>query len=345
MKYRHLGNSGLLVSRACLGTMTFGQEGWGCDRQTAFKIVNRFIDVGGNFIDTADVYVAGASERILGEALREHKRDDIVLASKCYFRTDAKPNAKGLSRKHMIDACEASLKRLGVEYLDLYQLHGPDPCTPIAETLRSMDDLVRRGLVRYVGLSNFYAWQLTKANMTAATMGLETFCSGQYLYNLLRRDIEREILPACADQGLGVMCWGPLASGMLTGKYAGADKPAPGTRVDHRSAIDVPRFWNEDSFRIINEVSAVGGELDRTPAQVALAWLLHDPRVTCVILGATKLEQLESNLEVGDWDLPDEAHERLSSVVPFAGGYPQEWIDLTYPNTFNDAEFRPGGQG
>ena len=341
MKYRYLGNSGLLVSRVCLGTMTFGQDGWGCDADTSCRMLDAFVDAGGNFIDTADLYAGGISEEILGQALKNHNRDDLVIATKCYFRSGAKPNEKGLSRKHMIDACTASLRRIGTDYADLYQLHGPDPYTPMEESLRTLDDLMRKGIVRYVGCSNFYAWQLVKANGIAAQMGGETFCSGQYLYNLLRRDIEREIMPACADQGMGLLCWSPLGGGLLTGKYPRSDRPAPGTRVDHRAEVDMPRYWNENSFRIIDEVMAVAKEQSKTPSQIALAWLLHDPRVTAVLAGVRNLSQLADNLTVGDWDLGDEEHQRLADVVPYGLGYPQEWIDLTYPLTFNDAEFPP----
>ena len=338
MKYRYLGDSGLAVSRVCLGAMTFGQEGWGCDQDAATQLISAFVDAGGNFIDTADMYSRGASEEILGRAIREHDRDDLVIATKCYFRTSDKPNAKGLSRKHVIQACAASLRRLGTDYADLYQLHGPDPYTPIEETLRTLDDLIRKGMVRHIGCSNFFAWQFVKANGIAARLAMETFCSGQYLYNLLRRDIEREILPACGDQGMGVLCWSPLASGLLTGKYPRADQPQEGTRLALRADIDVPRYWNDESFEIIDKVVTVAKERNKTPSQVALAWLLREQHVTAVIIGATRVDQLDQNLEVGEWDLPDEDYQNLSKVVPFAPGYPQEWIDLTYPVTFNDAK-------
>jgi len=339
MKYRYLGRSGLLVSRICLGTMTFGTKDWGCDRDTSVEITRRFIEAGGNFIDTADMYSAGVSEEILGEALRGHDRDDLVIATKCYFRQRPTPNARGLSRKHIIQACEASLQRLGLEYIDLYQVHGPDPCTPLEETMRALDDLVRKGCVRYVGCSNFYAWQIVKAAGVSERLQLERFCSAQHLYNLIRRDVEREIIPACDDQGLGLVCWSPLASGILTGKYPQSDEPEPGTRVAYRADIDKPRYWNPDGFSMVDEVKAVAGELDRTSAQVALGWLLHDRRVTSVIIGARDVAQLEDNLPVGDWDLPAKMHERLSQASTFDFGYPKEWTDLTYPDTFGDGEF------
>lgn len=219
MKYRYLGNSGLAVSRLCLGTMTFGNEAWGCDLEASKSIVEAFLDAGGNFIDTADLYSKGESEVILGKALKGKDLNQLVIASKCWFPMDESPNGRGLSRKHIVQACEASLKRMGLEHMDLYQIHGPDPYTPVEETMRALDDLITSGKVRYVGCSNLYAWQLVKANAAAEMRGFEKFVSGQYLYNLVRRDIETEILPACVDQGMGILCWSPLAAGLLTGKY------------------------------------------------------------------------------------------------------------------------------
>lgn len=341
MKYRYLGHSGLLVSRVCLGTMTFGMQGWGCDRNEAIAITKKFIDAGGNFIDTADMYSKGVSEEFLGQAVKGLQRDDLVLATKCWFRMRDTPNAKGLSRKHMISACDDSLRRLGTDYIDLYQLHGPDPFTPLDETLRAADDLVRSGKVRYLGCSNFYGWQIVKANMLAEQLGLTRLVSAQHLYNLLRRDIEREILGACADQGVGMMCWSPLAGGLLTGKYSQQDGPAKGSRVDLRSDIDLPRYWNDNSFRVIDEVKRVATETGKTPAQVALAWPLGDRRVTTVIVGARTAEQLASSLEVADWDLSDELYARLSNIVPFDHGYPREWMNTTWGNIAGGEEFSP----
>ena len=218
MQYRYLGRSGLAVSRVCLGTMTFGNKAWGCEQAEASAIVDRFLDAGGNFIDTADLYAAGMSETMLGQAIKGKDRDALVIASKCWFATADNPTARGLSRKHVVEACEASLRRMGIDFIDLYQLHGPDPYTPIEETMAALGDLVRAGKIRYTGCSNFYAWQIMKANAAARALGVAPFVSGQYLYNLIRRDIEREILPACVDQGMGILPWSPLASGLLTGK-------------------------------------------------------------------------------------------------------------------------------
>jgi len=187
MHYRYLGNSGLAVSRVCLGTMTFGNTAWGCDLEASKAIVDAFIDGGGNFIDTADLYTNGESEVILGKALKGKDLTKLVIASKCWFPVDESPNSRGLSRKHIVEACEASLKRMGLEYMDLYQIHGPDPYTPIEESMRALDDLITAGKIRYTGCSNLYAWQIVKANAAAEKRGFEPFVSGQYLYNLVRR--------------------------------------------------------------------------------------------------------------------------------------------------------------
>jgi aryl-alcohol dehydrogenase-like predicted oxidoreductase len=341
MKYRYMGKSGLLVSRVCLGTMTFAAKGWGCDHDAALRIVSSFFAKGGNYIDTADMYSDGVSEEWLGEAVKGLPRDDLVLATKCWFRGKKSPNAKGLSRKHVIEACEASLRRLATDYIDLYQIHGPDPFTPVEETMRALDSLVQAGKVRYIGCSNLYSWQIVKMNSAAASAGLETFISGQYMYNLLRRDAEREVLPACDDQGMGLQCWSPLAGGMLTGKYRGQREPEPASRIGLRSGIDVPRYWNEDSFRVVEEVAAVAREEGKTPSQVALSWLLADRRVTAPILGIRTGEQLEDNCVSGDWDLPEPQRKRLSELAYFNHGYPKDWMDITFRGNYGDEEFAP----
>lgn len=336
MQFRYVGNSGLLVSRVCLGTMTFGMKGWGCDQTEAVAITDAFIEAGGNFIDTADMYSAGESENIVGTAIARHQRDDLVLATKCWFRMGPAANAKGLSRKHLFDGIEASLRRLKTDYIDLYQVHGPDPFTPMEETARALDDLVRSGKVRYVGCSNYYAWQIVKANALATQLGGDRFISAQHLYNLLRRDVECEILPACADQGMGMLCWSPLAGGLLCGKYDQHQGPAEGTRVGLRKEIDLPRYWRDESFRVIDEVVSIAKELERTPAQIALAWLLHHPTVTAVIAGARTRSQIESSLLTGDWNLPDELYQRLCDVVSFPLGYPADWIEQSWGNISSD---------
>jgi aryl-alcohol dehydrogenase-like predicted oxidoreductase len=322
-----------LVSRICLGTMTFGMKGWGCDQATSKEITHQFIEAGGNFIDTADIYSDGTSEEFVAAAIADHNRDELVLATKCWFRMGSTPNAKGSSRKHIMEAAHQSLRRLGTDYLDLYQLHGPDPWTPMEETMRAMDDLVSTGKVRYVGCSNYYGWQIVKANAISQQYGWSKLVSGQHMYNLLRRDVEREILPACQDQGLGLLCWSPLASGLLTGKYDTSKEPEKDSRIGMRAEIDVPRYWNENSFKIIEEVKAVAKEAEKTPAQIAISWLLRDRRVSSVILGSRTVDQISDGIVSGDWDLTEEQYRRLADVVPFVHGYPHEWIQVTKPNT------------
>ncbi len=341
MKYRYLGRSGLLVSRLCLGTMTFGNAQWGCDQDTASAIVARFIEGGGNFIDTADMYSGGESERMLGIALRQHRRDDLVIATKCWFPTGPAATGRGLSRKHIVESCDASLKRLGLDHIDLYQFHGPDPHTPIEESLGAADDLVRQGKVRYLGCSNFFAWQIAKTQGVAALHELTPFVSAQHLYNLLRRDIEREILPACDDQGLGMICWSPLAAGMLSGKYRDQDKPGQDSRIGHQAAITLPRYWFDDALKLIDLVVAIAARLNQTPSQVALSWLLGDRRVTAAIIGARRPEQVEENLVAGEFDLPGEVRQELTDAMPLKLGYPHEWMAINMPSTFGKAEFEP----
>lgn len=341
MKYRYLGRSGLLVSRLCLGTMTFGNPQWGCDQETSSAIVDRFVGAGGTFIDTADMYSGGESEKMLGIALKPHRRDALVIASKCWFGVGPGVTERGLSRKHIVEACEASLKRLGTDYIDLYQFHGPDPFTPIEESLRAADDLVRAGKVRYLGCSNFYGWQIARMNGIAERKGYTPLVSAQHLYNLIRRDIEREILPACDAEGVGMICWSPLAAGMLTGKYRAQDKPDENTRIGIQASITLPRYWFDDALKMIDKLVEVAGRVGRTPSQVALGWLLGDPRVTAAIVGARRVEQIAENLEAGDVDLEPEVRQELTDAMPLKLGYPYEWMRTTFPANIERAETNP----
>ncbi|MFC1563241.1 aldo/keto reductase, partial [candidate division KSB1 bacterium] len=306
MKYRYMGKSGLKVSRVCLGTMTFGQEHWGCDKKTSVNIVDKFLDYGGNFIDTADMYGKGLSEEFIGDAIKG-KRDNIVLATKCFFAMIDSPTSKGLSRKHIFEACEASLRRLKTDYIDLYQTHGPDHKTPTEETMNALNDLIGQGKVRYIGCSNFQAWQIVKANSYCSQFGLERYISAQHLYNMILRDVEREILPAIEDQGMGFICWSPLASGMLTGKYERTEKPQEGSRMDHRASMDLPRYWHDNGFKIVEAVQEEAKKFGKTPAQIALSWLLFNRIITAVIIGLRTIEQLDDLIQVGDWNLPEDA--------------------------------------
>lgn len=341
MKYRYLGRSGLLVSRVCLGTMAFGNPEWGCEQDVASEMVQRFIEAGGNFFDTADMYSGGRSEEMLGKAIEPFDRDDLVVATKCWFRMGPTPNAKGLSRKHIFEAVEASLRRMNTDYIDLFQVHGPDWFTPMEETVRALGDLVRSGKVRYVGCSNYYAWQLVKSNALAASMNLDGFISGQYMYNLVRRDIEREIMPACADQGMGILCWSPLASGFLSGRYHRDTEPPQGSRISYRKNIDIPRYYSDEAFDLIDELRAVAEETSKSPAQVALAWLLHNRIVTSVLIGPRYTKHMEENMMVGDWNLDDDHNQRLTNALPLPHGYPSDWVELGYGNVAGNEEFPP----
>ena len=230
MEMRNLGRTGLKVSKLCLGAMTFANEDWGCDEPTSQRIVHHFLDAGGNFIDTADGYSAGVSEEITGRAIAD-RRDSVVLATKVFAPMGAGPNDRGLSRKHILDAVDGSLKRLGTDYIDLYQVHGFDEQTPIDETLRALDDCVRSGRVRYIGCSNHFAWQLMKAVALANELGTARYDCLQPNYSLVTRAIEREVLPLCIDQGIGVIPYSPLAGGILTGKMRPGEAPPEGTRA------------------------------------------------------------------------------------------------------------------
>ena len=341
MKYRYLGRSGLLVSRICLGTMTFGNKDWGCDLDAARAIVKSFVAGGGNFIDTADMYSGGESEKMLADILKDYRRDDIVLATKAWFPTGEPVTARGLSRKHIVEACEASLKRLGTDFIDLYQFHGPDPFTPMEESLRAADDLIRAGKVRYLGCSNFYGWQIARSNGIAERRGFEKLVSAQHLYNLVRRDIEREVLPAAEAEGLGMICWSPLAAGMLSGKYRGQDKPEQGTRHGHQANIVVGRYWFDEAAKMVEAVVAAAEELGKTPSQVALSWLFGDTRITAAIVGARRVEQIVENLDAGEFDLPLELRQQLTDAMPLAMGYPYEWTATSAPG-LRRAEMDPG---
>ncbi len=299
MEYRLLGRSGCAVSAVALGTLTFGNE---TDETGSFAQLDQFAEAGGTLLDTADVYADGRSEEIVGRwlARRPGARDRMVVATKGRFPTDESPNGHGLSRRHLTAALEASLRRLGVDTIDLYQLHAWDPLTPLAETLRFTDDAVRAGKINYVGLSNFTGWQLQKAVDTAAALGLAGPVSVQPQYNLLTRAIEWEILPACQAEGLAVLPWSPLASGWLTGKYRRDQPPAAGTRVAE-NADEGMRIWNqrghrERTWQVTDAVRAVATARGVSMAQVAIAWLAARPGVTSVILGARTTGQLAANL-------------------------------------------------
>jgi aryl-alcohol dehydrogenase-like predicted oxidoreductase len=313
MKTRRLGCTGLKVSEICLGTMTFGHQ---CDERTSFAILDRAAERGVDFLDTADVYpvppspeTAGGSEAILGRWLKG-KRDRFVVATKCRMRVGHGPNDEGLSRKHILTAAEASLRRLGTDYIDLYQTHSPDPDTPPEETQRALDDLVRQGKVRYLGCSNYAAWQVALALGLSAGRRLARFDCVQPRYNLLYREIETELLPLCRDQGLGVIAYNPLAGGFLSGKYQAREAPPEGTRFTLGKTGDLyrRRYWQEAQFEAVEHLKRFFGPRGRSLVQVAVAWVLAQPGVTSAIVGASKPEQLDESLAAVDVTLtPEEA--------------------------------------
>lgn len=300
MDYRTLGNSGCAVSALALGTMTFGSE---TDEAGAHAQLDRFVEAGGTLVDTADVYSGGASEEIVGRWLAARSpetRAQVVLATKGRFATASGPNDLGLSRRHLAAALDASLRRLGVETVDLYQVHAYDPCTPIEETLRFLDDAARAGKIHYVGLSNFTGWQLQKTVDVADARGLVRPVSLQPQYNLLTREIEWEIVPACASEGLGLLPWSPLGGGWLTGKYRREEAPSGATRLGENPDRGVESYVRRSrvarTWDVVEAVAQVATARGASMAQVALAWLADRPMVTSVILGARTLEQLDDNL-------------------------------------------------
>jgi len=339
MKYRFLGSSGLLVSRLTLGAMTFGAADWGCDEKESYAIIKKYLDAGGNSIDCADVYAGGKAEEIIGSFMEQMNREEVIIASKCYFPVGNRPNRYGVSRKHVIASCEASLKRLKTAYIDLYYIHGPDPVSPLEETLRALDDLVRQGKVRYIGCSNLFGWQIAKAAGISARMNLEGLVAGQYLYNLVHREPEREIVPAAVDHGIGIVCFSPLGGGLLTGKYKGMTTPAKGTRLSFRTQVDGPRFWHPRGFKIAEILEQVSSESDIPMPKLAIGWPLKRRFVTSVIIGARNLAQLESNMEMGDWDVPEEVWNALEEKTRPEEEYLTWFNKKNYERFFSASEF------
>jgi aryl-alcohol dehydrogenase-like predicted oxidoreductase len=326
MEYRPLGNTGTLVSALCLGTMTFGNES---DEKAAHAQLDRYAERGGNFVDTADVYSRGASEEIVGRwlASRPGLRDRMVLATKARFPMGDGPNDHGLTRTHLTRALDASLRRLGVQSIDLYQAHAWDPITPLDETLRFFDDAVRAGKIHYAGVSNFVGWQLQKAATITALRGLTPIATLQPQYNLIARDIEFELVDVCANEGIGILPWSPLAGGWLTGKYRRDETPAGASRLgeDPGRGMEAyaPRNAQERTWRIVDAVRQVAEDRGVSMAQVALAWLADRPAVTSVILGARTLEQLDDNLGAAGLRLSERETAMLDEVsAPEVADYP-----------------------
>ena len=329
MRYRQLGRSGLLVSELALGTMVFGEESQrSTSPEIAEKIIHRFLDAGGNHIDTANVYADGRSEEIVGKAIK-NKREQVVLATKMRFRSGGDgPNDLGLSRYHIIHSVEASLKRLGTETIDLLYMHCWDPIAPIEESLRAFDDLVAAGKVRYIGVSNFKAWQLMKALGLSDANGWARFVAAQYQYSLVARDIEPEFSDLCLSEGVGITPWGPLGGGFLTGKYQPGNKPQEG-RIAIMPA-ETEETWDrrntERNWSILEVVSNLASKYQAAHSQIAVAWLLVQPAVASVIVGVRTLEQLEDNLGAVNIHLKPEELEALDQVSALEERYPYRFI-------------------
>lgn len=309
MNIKRLGRTGLKVTEVCLGTMTFAAQ---CDERTSIEIMDEAADSGINFIDTADVYpvpvaleTSGRTEEIVGRWLRG-RRDRFVLATKCRMPMGTGANDSGLSRRHVLSAIDASLRRLGTDYIDLYQVHSPDPETPIDETLSALDSIVRSGKARYIGCSNYPSWQVCRALWVSDQLGIARFDSVQPRYNLLFREIEHELLPLCVDQGVGVIVYNPLAGGFLTGKHMREGPPLDNTRFAVAGQLYLDRYWNDSCFDAVEMLKAFFEPREKPLAHVALAWILKQPSVTSAIVGATSATQLRDSLRAVDLVLNEE---------------------------------------
>ena len=312
MEYRTLGSCGVKVSEVCLGTMMFGNE---TDERTSLDMIERAIDAGINFLDTANMYNLGESERVVGKALKG-RREEIVLATKVTIAMGEGPNMSGSSRKHIIEGCEASLRRLGTDYIDLYYLHKPDPETPIEESLSAMDHLVRQGKVLYGGVSNYPAWRVADALGAQALAGWDSLVAVQPLYNIANRDIEVELLPACEELGLGVVGYSPIARGVLTGKYAAGEEPPEDSRAGRGNERIMQTEFRSSNFELAQEVVALAEEIGCTASQLAVAWVMANELVTCPIIGPRTPDQLEDNIGALDVEITAEIEARIDELVP-----------------------------
>lgn len=308
MQYRRLGNSGLKVSVLGLGTNAFGKR---ADKQASTRIIHQALDYGLNFIDTANIYAGSESERIIGEALTGN-RHNVVLTTKAGLIRGQGPNERGSSRFHLQQELDNSLKRLNTDYIDLYQIHTFDPHTPLEETLRTLDDMIRSGKVRYIGASNYAAWELMKAIGISERLGLNRYVSMQTSYSLADRTPERELVPLCQDQGVGIIPYYPLAGGILTGKYRMEDQKPAGSRAD--TDPNFYKFFNEERLALSEQVSELAADIGCSPSSLSLAWLMHQPCVSTVIVGATKVEQLEDNLTSVNVELNEVQLNRLDEI-------------------------------
>ncbi|MCT7328900.1 aldo/keto reductase [Ralstonia mojiangensis] len=327
MRYNQLGRTGLFVSELCLGTMTFGgndgiwQHIGDLQQADAERLIGRALDAGINFIDTADVYANGVAEQMTGQALKSLKvsRDSVVVATKVFGQTGESVNARGASRFHIMDGIKASLKRLQLDHIDLYQIHGFDPATPIEETVRALDTLVQHGHVRYVGVSNWAAWQIVKALGIAERLGCARFESLQAYYTVAGRDLERELVPMLKSEGLGLMVWSPLAGGLLSGKYT---REQHGEQDSRRNKFDFPPVDRARAYTCVDAMRVMANARSVSVAQIALAWLLHQRAVTTVIVGAKKIEQLDDNIAATKVELTAEELALLDELSKLPAEYP-----------------------
>jgi aryl-alcohol dehydrogenase-like predicted oxidoreductase len=318
MDYRRIGRGGLKVSEICLGTMTFGH---GTDAAEADRMVHACLDAGVTFFDTADGYNDGASETMLGQALGARRRD-VVVATKVFNVMGPGPNDSGMSRVHIMNAVEDSLRRLGTDYIDLYYIHHVDVQTPLEEMLRAFDDLVHQGKIRYAACSNYEAWRLMEALWISDSKGLARFEAYQPQYSLVVRDIEEELVPACALKGLGMVVWSPLAGGYLSGKYRPGQNSVAGSR-SAENWVFPRRFFHPDHEAILAELLAVADQLGCSPAQAAVRWVLEQPQVASAIIGARTADQLNDTLAAASWHLPEAARQRLDKVSALPRRYPR----------------------
>jgi aryl-alcohol dehydrogenase-like predicted oxidoreductase len=330
MDYRPLGRTGIQVSSICLGTMTWGGRGFWevigkLGQDAVDDQLSRAIDAGVNFIDTANVYHEGLSEEMLGQGVRnlDVSRHQLVLATKVRGRMRPGPNGAGNTRAHIMVEVEASLRRLGTDYIDLYQIHGYDPLTPMDETLRALDDLVRSGKVRHVGVSNHAAWRIAKALGISAREGLARFETVQAYYTLAGRDLEREVVPLCLEESVGILVWSPLAGGLLSGKFA---RDQDGPKDARRASFDFPPVDRDRAFACIDAMRPIAQAHDCSVARVAQAWLLHQPGVTAIIIGAKSPEQLDDNLQAAALTLTSEERAALDEVSALPPEYPG-WME------------------
>ncbi|CAJ0793033.1 1-deoxyxylulose-5-phosphate synthase YajO [Ralstonia psammae] len=327
MRYNQLGRTGLFVSELCLGTMTFGgndgiwQHIGDLQQADAERLIGRALDAGINFIDTADVYANGVAEQMTGQALKNLKvsRDSVVVATKVFGQTGESVNARGATRSHIMDGIKASLKRLQLDHIDLYQIHGFDPATPIEETVRALDTLVQHGHVRYVGVSNWAAWQIVKALGIAERLGCARFESLQAYYTIAGRDLERELVPMLKSEGLGLMVWSPLAGGLLSGKYT---REQHGEQDSRRNKFDFPPVDRARAYTCVDAMRVMADARSVSVAQIALAWLLHQRAVTTVIVGAKKVEQLDDNIAATKVELTAEELAQLDALSKLPAEYP-----------------------